>query len=71
MALFPTSIQKIAAWLPFQHIAFTPLQIYLGKLSGLGAARALLTQWVWVAALLWLGHLWWNRATRKITIHGG
>jgi ABC-2 type transport system permease protein len=71
MSLFPSSIQKIAAWLPFQHIAFTPLQIYLGKLSGLAAGRALLTQWLWVAALLWLGHLWWSRATRKITIHGG
>ncbi len=71
MALFPASIQKISAWLPFQHIAFTPLQIYLGKINGLAAARALLTQWLWVAALLWLGHLWWGRATRKITIHGG
>jgi ABC-2 type transport system permease protein len=71
MALFPASIQKISAWLPFQHIAYTPLQIYLGKINGLAAARALLTQWLWVAVLLWLGHLWWGRATRKITIHGG
>lgn len=59
------------AWLPFEHIAYTPLQIYLGKLNPAQAARALLVQWIWVVALLALANLWWNRASRKITIHGG
>jgi ABC-2 type transport system permease protein len=71
MTYFPATVQKIAAWLPFQHIAFTPLQIYLGKLSGADAAKALALQWLWIAALLWLGDVWWRRAARKITIHGG
>jgi ABC-2 type transport system permease protein len=71
LTYFPAVFQKMAAWLPFEHIAFTPLQIYLGKLSGLAALRALAVQWLWVAALLWLGKLWWGRASRKITIHGG
>ena len=35
------------------------------------ALRALATQWLWVVALLVLAHLWWERASRKITIHGG
>jgi ABC-2 type transport system permease protein len=71
MTYFPKPLQKIAAWLPFEHIAYTPLQIYLGKLSGTDAAKALATQWIWIALLLWAGSAWWNRATRKITIHGG
>jgi ABC-2 type transport system permease protein len=71
LTYFSAVFQKMAAWLPFEHIAFTPLQIYLGKLSGLAALRALAVQWLWVAALLWLGKLWWDRASRKITIHGG
>jgi len=71
MTYFPRPLQKIAAWLPFEHIASTPLQIYLGKLSGAQAAKALATQWIWIAILLWAGSAWWNRATRKITIHGG
>jgi ABC-2 type transport system permease protein len=71
MTYFPKTLQKIAAWLPFEHIAYTPLQIYLGKLSGAEAARALAVQWLWIAILLWAGSAWWTRATRKITIHGG
>lgn len=68
---FPAPLRATSSWLPFEHIAFTPLQIYLGKLALAQAAHALLRQWVWVVALLWLGSLWWRRATRKITIHGG
>jgi ABC-2 type transport system permease protein len=71
IALFPPAVRLISAWLPFEHIAYTPLQIYLGKLTLADAAMRVAIQWGWVALLLWLGHLWWERATRKITIHGG
>ena len=71
MAFFPEAVRAVLAWLPFEHIAYTPLQLYLGKLGGAEAARALLTQWFWVAALLWLGDVWWRRSIRTITIHGG
>ena len=68
---FPRSLQFISSWLPFEHIANTPLQIYLGRLSLLQTLRLLAIEYLWVAALIFLGHLWWRRATRKITIHGG
>ena len=71
MSFFPDRIQKILAWLPFEHIAYTPLQIYLGKFDRAAALRVLGIQWFWVVALLVLAHLWWDRASRKITIHGG
>jgi ABC-2 type transport system permease protein len=71
VSFFPESLQKIMAWLPFEHIAYTPLQIYLGKLDRAHALRALAVQWFWVVLLLALANLWWNRASRKITIHGG
>src|ERR1700723_992641 len=71
MGFFPQGIQRVLAWLPFEHIAYTPLQIYLGKLDRGTALRALGIQWLWVIALLWLAHVWWERASRKITIHGG
>jgi ABC-2 type transport system permease protein len=71
IGFFPQKLQRVMAWLPFEHIAYTPLQIYLGKLDRAQAWRALGTQWLWVVALLILAHVWWDRASRKITIHGG
>ena len=71
MAFFPDKVRTVLAWLPFEHIAYTPLQIYLGKLDRAAALRALGIQWFWVIALMLLAHLWWNRASQKITIHGG
>jgi ABC-2 type transport system permease protein len=71
IAFFPRWAQIVFACLPFEHIASTPLQIYLGKLSGGAAWREIGLAWVWVGVLLGLGHLWWLRASRKITIHGG
>jgi ABC-2 type transport system permease protein len=71
MSFFPKQAQTILERLPFEYIAYTPLQIYLGKFDHTQALRALATQWLWVVGLLVLAHLWWNRATRKITIQGG
>src|SRR5229473_3571539 len=71
LSFFPRRLQIISSWLPFEHIAFTPLQIYLGKLSLAASLRLLALEYFWVIVLLVLGHLWWLRATRKITIHGG
>jgi ABC-2 type transport system permease protein len=68
---FPRPLQILSSLLPFEHIAYTPLQIYLGRLSLAEALRLLALEYFWVAALLFLGHVWWIRATRKITIHGG
>jgi ABC-2 type transport system permease protein len=71
LSFFPRPLQLVSSWLPFEHIAYTPLQIYLGKLSLADSLRHLAIEFAWVAVLLYLGHLWWHRATRKITIQGG
>ncbi len=68
---FPRPLQIISSWLPFEHIAYTPLQIYLGRLTLPQTLRLLAVEYFWVVALIFLGHVWWMRATRKITIHGG
>ena len=71
LSFFPRPLQLISSWLPFEHIAYTPLQIYLGRLPLKETLWLLALEYFWVVALLVLGHLWWRRATRKITIHGG
>jgi ABC-2 type transport system permease protein len=71
LAFFPEAARKMLAWLPFPHIASTPLQLYLGKLAPGDAVIMLALQWMWVAALLALGKWWWALSARKMTIHGG
>lgn len=71
MPFFPGRLRAVLAWLPFEHIAYTPLQIYLGKLGRTQALHALAAEWLWVIVLLGLAHLWWNRSLRRITIQGG
>lgn len=71
MTYFPKTIAAVLAWLPFEHIAYTPLSIYLGKFSASKAIEMLCIEWIWVVILLFAAHWWWERATKKITIHGG
>jgi ABC-2 type transport system permease protein len=71
MSFFPGSLARLLAWLPFEHIAYTPLEIYLGKLTLLQAAAALAREWAWVVALVTLAQLWWHRSLRTLIIHGG
>jgi viologen exporter family transport system permease protein len=71
MSFFPAPLPRVLAWLPFEHIAYTPLQIYLGKLTLDQAGLALAREWAWVAALLALAHVWWRHSLRQIIIHGG
>lgn len=71
MSLFPAPIREISAWLPFEHIVYTPLMIYLGKASGAAAWQALAISWAWVALCVLTGSLFWRAMSRQMTIHGG
>jgi ABC-2 type transport system permease protein len=69
--LFPAALAKIAALLPFQAVFAIPLTIYIGKLpvSEIGASMGL--QLFWVAALMGIGRLLWNRAHSMLVMQGG
>jgi ABC-2 type transport system permease protein len=71
MTMFPERAQAIVAWLPFQHIAYTPLRIYLGKIESAHLGDMLLIQVLWVLVLIVIGRLFWGLMVRKITIQGG
>jgi ABC-2 type transport system permease protein len=71
LSFFPRWFQRILAYLPFPHISFTPLQIYLGKAHGWAAWQALAAQGGWVVALYCGGRLFWKFSTRRLSIHGG
>ncbi len=71
VTLFPSPLREVSALLPFQHIGFTPLMIYLGKWSWPEIGRALALELFWAAFLLGFGAWFWGRMSRRITIHGG
>ncbi len=71
ISLFPSPFREVSEALPFQHIVYTPLMLYLGKLSGFAAWEALALAWAWVIALIAIGAIFWRRMSRHMTIHGG
>jgi ABC-2 type transport system permease protein len=71
ITFFPASVQRVSWFLPFQHISYTPLQIYLGKLAGNGLWQALGVQLSWVIGMFLLGEFFWALSVRKLSIQGG
>lgn len=71
MTMFPPAVEGLLGWLPFQHIAYTPLRLYLGKLGGAAAWTALGVQWAWALALFGFGGWFWRFMARKLTVQGG
>jgi ABC-2 type transport system permease protein len=71
ITVFPEPLREISGLLPFQHIGFTPLMIYLGKLSWHEIWRAFALEWLWVGFLIFFGAWFWKLLSRRITIHGG
>jgi ABC-2 type transport system permease protein len=71
LTLFPGWLQHILLALPFQGIVYTPLAIYLGRLTGQALAQALGLQLVWLCVLWWLARLLWRPAARALEVQGG
>lgn len=71
ISFFPYWMQEVLQWLPFQAIAFIPLQIYLGQFQGGALLSNLLIQFVWWIALSYCSLLGWKRAVRHLTLQGG
>ncbi len=64
-------MRALSSWLPFEHVNFTPLMIYLGKYTWQETLRRLAVEWIWVCVLLLFCVWFWSRLARRITIHGG
>jgi ABC-2 type transport system permease protein len=71
ITLFPSPLREVSRLLPFEHIGFTPLMIYLGKISWQETAAALAVEAFWIVGLLCFGAWFWQAMSRRITVHGG
>lgn len=71
IAVFPPSLRTISGWLPFEHIGYTPMMIYLGKVPLNRVPRVLLLDLFWIVTLALAGQWFWARMCRRLTVHGG
>lgn len=67
----PQSVRKIISFTPFEGIYFTPVQIYLGNISGEEIAAGFIKQLVWIICLMTCGFILWNKGKRKLVVQGG
>ena len=67
----PEIMKKVIGFTPFESIYFTPVQLYLGKLSSGEIAAGFIKQAVWIVVLLICGMLLWNKGKKKLVVQGG
>ncbi len=68
---YPPALQRIAHALPFQHVIYTPVALYQGRLVGDAAWQALGSGLAWGAALFVVSRLSFSVIRRYLTIQGG
>lgn len=68
---FPLWLQPVINALPFASMQNTPFLIYTGHLSAADALSRMAAQMLWLVALVILGRLLMNKATRKVVVQGG
>lgn len=69
--LFPAILLSIGRWLPFQHVIFTPIAIYMGKVEGVAALQLLGEQALWGIGLYTTGYFAMRKALGQLEIQGG
>jgi len=68
--IFPSVLQKILYFLPAPYLLFFPLQVYLGKLSGLDLVKGLGISCAWILVLLVAIKIIWQKGLRAYSAEG-
>ncbi|WP_282940674.1 ABC-2 family transporter protein [Paenibacillus sp. RC67] len=68
---FPDTLRKVMEYLPFQSMAYIPLSIYTGRLTGWDMVQSLLEQLGWALVMILISRLLWMKAAKRLTINGG
>lgn len=71
LRLYPDWFQAISHATPFPSMVNTPVEVFLGLLTGRALLFAVLHQLFWAVALLGLAHLVLGRGVRRLVIQGG
>ncbi|MEO1365768.1 MAG: ABC-2 family transporter protein [Acidobacteriota bacterium] len=68
---FPPALVTVSEWLPFRQIFYTPISIYLEKLSLSEAGLVIAQQLAWLGLLLLAERALWKGGVRKLVVQGG
>ncbi len=68
--ILPLTIQKIFYFLPFPYIIFFPLQIYLGKITGIDVLKVILTSFIWSFFLWIIMNSIWKKGLKVYQAYG-
>jgi ABC-2 type transport system permease protein len=69
--ILPAPLLKVLYFTPFPYQLFFPVNIYLGRTTGVALYQGLVVQCCWVAAMYLLARCVWGRGTRRYSAVGG
>ena len=68
--ILPQAFQSILNFTPFPYLIFFPLQVYLGKISGMAFLQGALVSFFWLIALYYIVGIVWRRGLLAYEGHG-
>lgn len=71
VAFFPDWLVQVANWTPLPAIVNTPIEIYLGVVTGGDLWNKLAGQFAWLVGLLLLCNLGFHRGRKRLIVQGG
>lgn len=71
LRFFPEWFRTLCEFTPFPAMVNTPIEVYLGLLTGEALLVALATQALWAVVLALMGHVVLQQGVRKLVIQGG
>lgn len=71
LEFFPEPVRVVFDLLPFKGMAWTPMNVYLGRLDLQTLQRELILQTVWTVALILSCDLMWRSVRRRLSVLGG
>ena len=71
VAFFPGWLQAVVGWLPFTAIVMLPIEVYLGKMTGLALLAELGRLAVWAVILIAAGRLVLAVGEHRLVVQGG
>ncbi len=68
--VLPQAVQNVLNLTPFPYLIFFPLQVYLGKITGLVLVKGILVSLFWAGALWFLMNSIWKKGLKVYQAHG-